>query len=338
MLHQIFSGVDADALDLLTRMLAFDPRRRPTCEEIAHHAYFQKAFETGGAPHENQAMLLEQQRRRRHQLATENVSKITLGDGPPENQQRQQQELVFTPISEAIPEISPRSRSQNKSKRFCDLRHPGDALAALERAFETASFQADTENNGDWSEIFKKLFEDEIEFGTRLRPRVARRRDARPLLRVHDLRVPAHGDHRARPVHVARPLAHRHVPLHLPRSRRQRIHRRSRTQTRRRSRRRQRRRPHLPVLRARQDGRLDAPNAVRGRQRHGIRCRRRRWRWSSHAFAAKIFRRVGRERRRESARERRARKAAAKITRTRTRNEFTTKRVVVILKCCTEYP
>jgi hypothetical protein len=25
-------------------------------------------------------------------------------------------------------------------------------------------------------------------------------------------------------------------------------------------------------------------------------------------------------------------------TRTRTRNEFTTKRVVVILKCCTEYP
>ena len=167
MLHQIFSGVDADALDLLTRMLAFDPRRRPTCEEIAHHAYFQKAFETGGAPHENQAMLLEQQRRRRHQLATENVSKITLGDGPPENQQRQQQELVFTPISEAIPEISPRSRSQNKSKRFCDLRHPGDALAALERAFETASFQADTENNGDWSEIFKKLFEDEIEFGTR---------------------------------------------------------------------------------------------------------------------------------------------------------------------------
>jgi len=35
----------------------------------------------------------------------------TLGDGPPENQQRQQQELVFTPISEAIPEISPRSRS-----------------------------------------------------------------------------------------------------------------------------------------------------------------------------------------------------------------------------------
>ena len=100
-------------------------------------------------------------------MATENVSKITLGDGPPENQQRQQQELVFTPISEAIQEISPRSRSQNKSKRFCDLRHPGDARAALERAFETASFQADTENNGDWSEIFKKLFEDEIEFGTR---------------------------------------------------------------------------------------------------------------------------------------------------------------------------
>ena len=34
-------------------------------------------------------------------------------------------------------------------------------------AFESASFQADTENNGDWSENFKKLFEDEIEFGTR---------------------------------------------------------------------------------------------------------------------------------------------------------------------------
>ena len=50
MLHQIFSGVDADAVDLLTRMLALDPRRRPTCEEIAHHAYFQKAFESGGAP------------------------------------------------------------------------------------------------------------------------------------------------------------------------------------------------------------------------------------------------------------------------------------------------
>jgi len=161
-LHQIFSGVDADALDLLTRMLAFDPRRRPTCEEIAHHAYFQKTFGVGGTPHENEAMLLEQRRRRRHQMATENVSKISLGD-----EQQPQQELVFTPISEAIPEISPRSRSQNKHKRFCDLRHPGDALAALERAFETASFQADTENNGDWSEIFKKLFEDEIEFGTR---------------------------------------------------------------------------------------------------------------------------------------------------------------------------
>ena len=136
-LPQIFSGVDADALDLLTRMLAFDPRRRPTCEEIAHHAYFQKTFGGGGTPHENEAMLLEQQRRRRHQMATENVSKISLGD-----EQQPQQELVFTPISEAIPEISPRSRSQNKHKRFCDLRHPGDALAALERAFETASFQA----------------------------------------------------------------------------------------------------------------------------------------------------------------------------------------------------
>ena len=171
MLHQIFSGVDADALDLLTRMLVFDPRRRPTCEEIAHHAYFQKACESGGrASNEIEDNLLEQQRCRQHQLAAENVSKITLEDTTQQQQQqrqRHQQELVFTHISEAIPEISPRSRSQNQNKRFCDLRHPGDALAALERAFESASFQADTENNGDWSENFKKLFEDEIEFGTR---------------------------------------------------------------------------------------------------------------------------------------------------------------------------
>ena len=169
MLHQIFSGVDADRSIYSRDASRFDPRRRPTCEEIAHHAYFQKACESGGrASNEIEDNLLEQQRRRQHQLAAEKRLENYLEDTTQQQQQqRHQQELVFTHISEAIPEISPRSRSQNQNKRFCDLRHPGDALAALERAFESASFQADTENNGDWSENFKKLFEDEIEFGTR---------------------------------------------------------------------------------------------------------------------------------------------------------------------------
>ena len=163
MLQQIFCGVDADALDLLTRMLAFDPRRRPTCEEIAYHAYFTKDLNS-----KNKLDATTEEEQKRRNLLSENVSKMNLGEND-ENENKNDYpgggtKLIFTPSDEIIPEVSPRSRSK---KLFCEHRHPGDALAALEKAFEDANEvnAAAAAADDDWSDIYKKLFESEIEIG-----------------------------------------------------------------------------------------------------------------------------------------------------------------------------
>ena len=116
-------GVDADARDLLRRMLQFDPSMRASCEEILAHRYFASST-----------------------LATESIKAST--DSLNEEAMRGVEAMKMDVAGE------PR-------KEFWEIDHPGLALEELEKAFARVHEQAKEKGADAWRDEYRAFFEKE---------------------------------------------------------------------------------------------------------------------------------------------------------------------------------
>ena len=157
-----FAGCDENSRDLLLRMLAFNPERRASPNEILAHEYFREEEASVSAAAAERP--LRGVPRDMSVGGFDRVESAMAVDGADEETRAEEMEDADVPATFEMEAED--TDAGNARRRFWEISEPRAALAALETAFEDAAASSSGGTNA-WRAHFREWFERECERRTR---------------------------------------------------------------------------------------------------------------------------------------------------------------------------
>ena len=157
-----FAGCDENSRDLLLRMLAFNPERRASPNEILAHEYFREEEASVSAGVAERPL-----RGVPRDMSVGGFDRVECAmavDGADEETRAEEMEDVDVPATFEMEAED--TDAGNARRRFWEISEPRAALAALETAFEDAAASSSGGTNA-WRAHFREWFERECERRTR---------------------------------------------------------------------------------------------------------------------------------------------------------------------------